>query len=221
MNEQVQSFQLSPNPDPHHYRVILYALGALFLIIIGGGVGFLLGIWQQQQQSVILSPTPISSSSQVPTSAISPSTTVIHLPSPTIFKGSWFLTLTSDNRYKRSPAELLVTDENGNQTGYLVSNGKIVQNIYGTSFCICQGISDPSGKLPPSPNVPSFDDDAPTAGVYKVQVLGISSGTYILYFSSSAGGPLSQAEVKGTASPGSIDTYQVTCTSTCSPPTKI
>ena len=133
MNEQAQSFQLSPNPDPHHHhRVILYALGALFLIIIGGGIGFLLGIQtdqianttmnqQKQQQTLMLSPTPVSA--QTPTSVISPSITVTQLPSATALGGNWFLTLTSNNTSKQSPAELLVTDANGNQTGYLASNG--------------------------------------------------------------------------------------------------
>lgn len=37
-----QSFQLTPNPDPHHHhRVLLYGLGALFLLIIAGGSGYL------------------------------------------------------------------------------------------------------------------------------------------------------------------------------------
>ncbi len=42
MDEQVKSFQLTPAPDKnHHKRIILYTIGVLLLLIIGGGIGYL------------------------------------------------------------------------------------------------------------------------------------------------------------------------------------
>jgi len=44
MDEQ-QSFQLSPVPDEnHHKRVLLYAIGTILFLLIGGGIGYMLGI---------------------------------------------------------------------------------------------------------------------------------------------------------------------------------
>jgi len=45
MEEQPQSFQLSPPADKnHHKRVILYGLAVILLVIIGGAIGFKLGV---------------------------------------------------------------------------------------------------------------------------------------------------------------------------------
>lgn len=43
-NKQMTSLRLSSSPDPnHHHRVMIYFLGVLFLLAIGGGVGYLIG----------------------------------------------------------------------------------------------------------------------------------------------------------------------------------
>lgn len=227
MNEPTQSFQLLSNSE-HHPRAISCALGTLLLIMISGGIGFLLGkqtspmtntmsTQQKHQQAVI--PAPVTS--QAPISIISSTITATQLPSPTTLRGNWFVYISADILSKHSPAQLLITDAMGKQTGYNAGRNDYIQDIYGTTFCICQGISDPSGSGMAMQDVPTFEDDAPMTGIYKIEVLGLSSGAYRLHFSTTMGGPFSQSEIRGMASPGSLDIYRVICTTICSPPTKI
>ena len=62
MDQQLQSFQISPNPDPHHHkRIILYGIGALLFLIIGGAVGFTIAMNGRLSSTTVLQQNQTSS----------------------------------------------------------------------------------------------------------------------------------------------------------------
>jgi len=76
MDTQSQTLQLSPNPDAHHHhRVLLYGVGAILLLIIGTGIGFLLATHDStiQNQLVTTLPHQKTSPTIIPTPSITPS----------------------------------------------------------------------------------------------------------------------------------------------------
>jgi|GEM_PF-5802774 len=66
MEEQPKTLERSPNPDNQHtHRVLLYAVGAIFLSLIVGGAGYMLGVnnttsSQAQTQRATFSQTQVA-----------------------------------------------------------------------------------------------------------------------------------------------------------------
>ncbi len=76
MEEQVKSFQLSPAPDKnHHKRVIMYGIGAIFLLILGMGIGYLIGINNTVSYSIKPQTETLKQNSNTTILSISPSPT--------------------------------------------------------------------------------------------------------------------------------------------------
>lgn len=110
-----------------------------------------------------------------------------------------------------SPVELLVTGPNGQQTGFDVETGTILQNIpdssYGTDSI--EDDVDPT-TWDPTPEVKSFEAGWPTSGNYLLQIIGTGSGPYtidILAYDST--GALSQQTITEKATSGVGTVYQV------------
>ncbi len=117
--------------------------------------------------------------------------------------GNWSITM-------HSPAQFLVTDPNGQVTGYVASSGTTISNIPGAYYSISQGLSDDTGVDPPLPDIPFFENNSPIPGTYTVQVIGTGSGPYTLDFSSSSdSGSISQSSISGITSAGQVDTFEV------------
>lgn len=113
--------------------------------------------------------------------------------------------------------QLLVTDPQGFQTGYMPSSGMIVQNILDSMYLVEQGIADLGGQNPPLPDTPYFEVDAPLDGIYTIQVIGISSAPYkVDLLSGNDNLSATGTSFTGVASLGSNDTYQISCSAgTC------
>lgn len=68
--DNIHSFEIKPPPDPkHYYRVSLYGLAFIFIIIIAGGIGYLLAMGNIQRQTTLLN---IQSSYPVITPSVRP-----------------------------------------------------------------------------------------------------------------------------------------------------
>jgi Domain of unknown function (DUF4214) len=90
--------------------------------------------------------------------------------------------------------DLLITDQNGNQTGKL-SDGTIVQQIPGSAYF---------------PDYPLIVIAAPQSGVYKTQVQGRSLGKYLLVTSLSDGSQLRGSEsASGVIAQGQLIVYSM------------
>jgi hypothetical protein len=113
-----------------------------------------------------------------------------------------------------SPAQMLITDPNGAQTGLNPLTGQILQDMPGSSYGTELGIGDEdSGGGPLQPDILYFGQNVLQNGTYKVQVIGTGSGPYTLDFDVASGsGDSSQRSITGTAVPGQTDTYIVSVT---------
>jgi uncharacterized protein YdeI (BOF family) len=109
-----------------------------------------------------------------------------------------------------APIELLVTGPNGQQTGFDVVTGTIVQNIPHSSYGTDSIEDDVDPTMDPTPEVKSFEAGWPISGNYILQVLGTGTAPYtvdILAYDST--GALSQQTITGKATPGIGTVYQV------------
>jgi len=110
-----------------------------------------------------------------------------------------------------SPVTFLVTDPNGNQTGFDPSSNTTVEAIPNSSYGIQQGLIDDTGINPPQPDILYYGQENPAEGTYEIKVTGTGSGEYTLDFAESTGpGNSSLQTVEGTASIGKTDTYIIT-----------
>jgi hypothetical protein len=107
-----------------------------------------------------------------------------------------------------SPAELLITDPNGNQLGVTPTTGTIYNGIDGAGYA-SDGISD-GGQM--NPNRPAESKVAwipnPVSGSYNVQVVGTDSGAYTLQtLSYDANGSAHSQTVTGNTAPNVTTGY--------------
>lgn len=109
-----------------------------------------------------------------------------------------------------SPVEMLITDSNGQRTGYDPETGTYVLEIPDSSYGPEDGIVDDTGVEPTLPEVLYFGQNSLENGTYKVEVIGTGSGQYELDFAV-ANGPMDTEiqSISGTTTPGQIDTYLV------------
>lgn len=107
-----------------------------------------------------------------------------------------------------SPVEMLMTDPNGVQTGFIPTTGAYVLNIPDSSYGVQEGLGDDDGVGHPLPSALYFGQSHMEDGTYKLQVIGTGSGPYTLDFAI-ANGPMdtSLQTIAGTAAPGKTDTY--------------
>ncbi|MGH7203122.1 MAG: hypothetical protein ACREHC_01620, partial [Candidatus Levyibacteriota bacterium] len=110
-----------------------------------------------------------------------------------------------------SPVKFLVTDPDGNQTGYDPDSSTDIQNIPNSSYGIQQGLIDDTGANPPQPDILYYGQENPIPGEYKVEVIGTGVGEYKLDLGQATGpGGTSLQTISGTAAIGKTDTYTVT-----------
>lgn len=107
----------------------------------------------------------------------------------------------------------LVTDPNGNQTGYIPSTKSYIQNIPNTSYGVAGGIAPPDGSAPAMPNVIEFATlmDGTKYGIYTIQVNGFVNGNYDLQIAiiASANDNRKSFDITGSVTQNSVDTYKI------------
>lgn len=109
-----------------------------------------------------------------------------------------------------SPVQMLITDPNGAQTGFVTSTGSILQDIPESSYGEETGIFDDTGENPPLPGFLYFGQNHIEDGIYKVQVIGTGSGPYSLDFAVASGpDDTSVQTIAGTIVLGQVDTYSI------------
>jgi hypothetical protein len=115
------------------------------------------------------------------------------------------LNLSTDNN-----ASLLVTDPNGNRTGFDSSSSQILQNIPKSAYFV-DALSDDVTAAAPTETGRSVQVFQPAQGTYTVLVNGVTSGPYHLSIQpfSQDTKPQPSLSVSGNAQPGSTDTYSV------------
>lgn len=116
---------------------------------------------------------------------------------PTIF--SWL----------SSPAELLITDPNGNKTGFNPVSGLIIKDIPESGYFTDTIDNDETGEIDPHPTK-QLGIPNPIRGKYTLEVIGIATGTYTL-----GAGWIDQSGVvvetifKGVTTTGSINSFEL------------
>lgn len=107
--------------------------------------------------------------------------------------------------------ELLVTDSQGRQEGYLLQSNSYTNTLPNGTYGLEKGETDLSGKSPPLPDSIQFAVNNPPNGKYTIQVIGRNSGTYhvdIVLVNSNYQN--STRSLDGISSVNKVDTYTLT-----------
>ena len=109
-----------------------------------------------------------------------------------------------------SPVQLLITDPQGNQTGYVESTGGISENIPESFYGVEPGIAPVDGQSPASDETKYFQQINPSVGEYIVKIIGTGDGSYTLNFSKTdEQASVSTQIVKGYTKKGTTETYHI------------
>jgi hypothetical protein len=166
------------------------------VVIVGiGAIGyFALKNGQIQLEQTNLSPTPAASTPNSPS--------VFEIPSSA---ASITITLDALN----SPAEVLITNPQGQRTG---KDPQIdtVYNEIPNAFYYVESLASDTGEGGSGHPYKIFDLTSPPDGSYTVQVIGTGSGSYILDILNydKIGNPASK-EISGQTEVGSVNTYRM------------
>jgi len=124
-----------------------------------------------------------------------------------------------------SPVQLLITDPDGNQTGFDITTGSYMEDIPSSAYDLEPGLANDLGD-PSYPSVLSptnyFELSNPSSGVYILQVIGTGSGPYHLEFDNAdATGSSKQLIISGITAPGQVDTYYFSIPSSATEPVSV
>lgn len=113
-----------------------------------------------------------------------------------------------------SPVELLITDPDGNKTGYDPATKSFLQDISESSYGLQKGLIDDENVMVTQDEVKYFGQNILEDGKYTIQVIGIGIGPYTLDFGVASGPDDSFLQsISGIAVEGQIDTFQVNASS--------
>ncbi len=176
---------------------LIVVLVIVLALVIGIGSGVSLFKNKGNKNSLSNTPTPVTNSS------ISPSPSKVATQSSTLF--DWQIWATN--------VELLVSNSQGQQTGFTLPNGKTINDIPNSSYGMVGAITDPTGQRPPSPSGNHFEMNNPPDGAYIIQEIPVIPGKYTLHLQFGSGrGPDSKfwkQSVTGTLLENQIDKYSV------------
>src|SRR5258708_10965788 len=162
---KMQTLQLSPHPDSHHpHRVLLYAVGALLIIIISLSAGYLLSMSSTPQSVQQVTSTPIISKS-----ILTPSSQDI---------SSWKVYINSNFKYAiKYPSDWTVSQDASGNAILLPPGADLFastpQNTPGSGLepniaitLLNKPVSQPNGNDPGTTNTSQFTTLAGIKGYY-------------------------------------------------------
>ncbi|MBI4656354.1 MAG: C39 family peptidase [Elusimicrobia bacterium] len=111
-----------------------------------------------------------------------------------------------------SPAELLMTDPSGNKTGFEPATKLVIRNILNSGYFM-DAIDNPeTGETDPNPTK-QLGIPNPAIGTYKLDVIGIATGTYTLGIDGiTENGTVKETMFKGVTAAGIINTFELNYT---------
>jgi hypothetical protein len=118
-----------------------------------------------------------------------------------------------------SPIQLLITDPQGNQTGYDIATQTIRENISASTYGIEPGVAPVDGSAPTMEESKYFQQINPTKGDYKVDLIGTGEGSYTLdILKTDENNHISTQQIKGFAQTGDTERYKLVYTTDASTP---
>jgi hypothetical protein len=113
-----------------------------------------------------------------------------------------------------SPIQILITDPDGNQTGYDKTSKAISENIPNSTYGIEPGIAPVDGSSAPAGETKYFQQIEPSDGEYTIELIGTGQGSYTVDVSKTdEQGKASTQVIKGIAQTGVTESYHITYTS--------